>query len=304
MESALFVGCQTPSMAPQYERSARLVLGELGMGVVDIEFNCCGYPMRHQHFHSFLLAAARNLALAEARGLNIITLCKCCLGSLKRAQNFLAGRRDLLKEVRRELAQEGLTYQGRAEVRHLQKVLHDEVGITRISDSLRLEFRGLRVAILYGCHALRPSRDTGFDANPFDPSLIEELVKATGATPVPWEGRLKCCGAPLRDRNEELSLRLATQRLDECLESGADVLNVDCPHTLLQMKWAFNKLRPLSARMLRGVALYPQLLGLAMGFAPQALGLDENRPHSGYLANHLSPRPSWESEDEPDRAIA
>lgn len=290
MSFALFTGCQVPSQAPQYEKSSRLVLRKLGLAVADLEFNCCGYPMRHQHFRSYLLAAARNLALAEARGLDLLTLCKCCLGSLRRAQDFLATQPELLAEVRSELAGEGLAYHGRARVRHLQSVLHDEVGLEAIKAALTRNLRGLRVATLYGCHALRPSRVTGFDPNPYRPTLIEDLLAVTGATSVAWEGKLKCCGAPLRERNENLSLKVIAQRFEECQAAGADVLNVDCPHTLAQIKWAFKKLWPGSAQQLRGVALYPQLLGLALGIAPADLDLDENRPRSGYLANYLSPR--------------
>ncbi|MFZ5584552.1 MAG: CoB--CoM heterodisulfide reductase iron-sulfur subunit B family protein [Thermodesulfobacteriota bacterium] len=289
MRFALFLGCQVPGQAPQYEKSSRLVLKKLGVALTDLEFNCCGYPLRHQHFHSYLLAAARNLALAEAGGLDLLTLCKCCLGSLRRAQDFLAARPELLAQIQADLAREGLAYRGRAQVRHLQSVLHDEVGLEAISSALTRRLQGLRVATLYGCHALRPSRITGFDRNPYQPTLIEDLLEATGAASLPWDGKLKCCGAPLRERNEELSLAMIGQRFAECQAAGADVLNVDCPHTLAQIKWAFKKLWPRSARQLRGVVLYPQLLGLALGIAPEDLALDDNRPRAGYLANHRSP---------------
>ncbi|MFH1058841.1 MAG: CoB--CoM heterodisulfide reductase iron-sulfur subunit B family protein [Pseudomonadota bacterium] len=289
MPYAMFLGCQIPSLAPQYEKASRLVLKRLEVGVTDMEFNCCGYPMRHQHFHTYLLAAARNLALAESKGLDLLTLCKCCLGSLRRAQEFLATQPELLREVQKDLEREGLTYHGRAKVKHLQTVLHDDIGKEAITKALSRSLQGLKVATLYGCHALRPSRITGFDPNPYHPTLIEDLLELTGAQALAWDGKLKCCGAPLRERNEELSLAVIGQRFAECQRAGADVLNVDCPHTLLQIKWAFKQLWPDSANQLRGVALYPQLLGLALGIPPAELGLDENRPRSSFLANYLSP---------------
>jgi heterodisulfide reductase subunit B len=291
MRFALFLGCQIPNFAPQYEKSSRLVLKKLGIKLKEVEFNCCGYPLRHQHFHTYLLAAARNLALAEAKGMDLLTLCKCCLGSLKHAQNFLANDPSQLRAINEQLSQEGLIYQGRARVKHMQTVLHDEVGLERISDLVVRQLKGLRIATLYGCHALRPSRVTGFD-NPYAPHIIDDLMEVTGATSVPWAGKLKCCGAPLRENNEELSLAVISQRLAECHESGADVLNVDCPHTLLQLKWAFKMLWPKSVELLKGVVLSPQLLGLALGMAPSDLGLDENRPRAGYLGNYLAPRDS------------
>ncbi|MFH1035632.1 MAG: CoB--CoM heterodisulfide reductase iron-sulfur subunit B family protein [Pseudomonadota bacterium] len=289
MSFALFLGCQIPNFAPQYEKSSRLLLKKLGIKITDMEFNCCGYPLRHQHFHTYLLAAARNLALAEAKGLDLMTLCKCCLGSFKRAQAFLAGNAELLLEVNQQLAQEGLAYRGHAQVRHLQTVLHQDVGLERLSEMVVRQLKGLRVATLYGCHALRPSKITGFD-NPYAPHIIDDLMEITGATSVPWAGKLKCCGAPLRDNNEDLSLAVIGQRLKEYQESGADVLNVDCPHTLLQIKWAFKSLWPESVELVKGVVLSPQLLGLALGLAPSDLGLDENRPRAGFLGNYLAPK--------------
>jgi len=294
MRYALFLGCKIPSYAPQYETSARAVLKELGLKLASEEFNCCGYPLRDQHFHSFILAAARNLALAEAKGVPVITLCKCCLGSLKRAQSFLAQQPELLSMVRAKLALEGLDYQGATSVRHLQSVLHAEVGVEKISDLVTRSLEGIKVATMYGCHALRPSRITGFDSA-FAPSLIEDLLKAVGAEPVPWKGRLKCCGGPLRERNPELSLATIMMRLKEFAASGAGVLNVDCPHTLLQVKWAHETLAVQGKQSLPGVVLYPQLLGLALGLDPGRVGLDKNSPPPRALTGDAPPPAAGEA---------
>lgn len=302
MHWALFTGCQIPASAPQYERSARQVLKKLGVRLKAMEFNCCGYHLRHQHFQSYLLAAARNLALAEGQGLRIMVLCKCCLGSFKHAMRFLGQNPELLAEVNEQLSREGLTYQGRAQVKHLQTVLHQDIGLPRLSELVVRRLPGLRIATMYGCHALRPSKVTGFD-NPYAPHIIEDLLEVTGAVSLDWAGRLKCCGASLRESNPDLSLEVIGQRLRECRESGADVLNVDCPHTLSQIKWAFEKLWPQSANLLRGVVLTPQLLGMAMGLAPSSLGLDENQPRTDYLCNYLAPL-GWQGTQQERRDIS
>jgi heterodisulfide reductase subunit B2 len=288
MRYALFLGCKIPSRAPHYEVAARRVLKALDIKLVDLPFNCCGYPMRDQYFESYLMSAAKNLALAESKGQNILTLCKCCLGSLKGAQSFLATHRNFLTMVNDVLAREGLVYTGACQVKHLQTVLYDDVGIEKLSKMVRHPLSGLKVAAFYGCHALRPSRITEFD-NPYDPHIIDDLLEATGADSVPWEGRLKCCGAPLREKNSELSLATIVELLQECSDSGAQVLNIDCPHTLLQIEWAFETLGPQCLKNLRGVAVYPLLLGLALGLDPKDLGLEDNRLRSGCIANYLAP---------------
>ncbi len=79
---ALFLGCQIPARVQGYERSARTVLDKLGLTVMDIpEFTCCGYPLRNLNRIAFLASAARNLALAESQGRDVLTLCMCCFGT-------------------------------------------------------------------------------------------------------------------------------------------------------------------------------------------------------------------------------
>ena len=78
MKYALFLGCKIPSRLPAYEASTRAVLGHLGVTLVDLEFDCCGYPARNYSHDAFVFAAAHNLALAERAGLDLLTPCKCC----------------------------------------------------------------------------------------------------------------------------------------------------------------------------------------------------------------------------------
>ena len=90
MEFALFIGCNIPARVQQYELSARAVMDKLNIDIVVIrEFYCCSYPMRNADFKTYLLFSARNLALTEKRGLDMMTLCKCCYGSLKKAAHLL-----------------------------------------------------------------------------------------------------------------------------------------------------------------------------------------------------------------------
>src|SRR5512137_1477698 len=91
MRLALFVGCKIPAAVPAYETSARAVLARLGAELVAVDFGCCGYPSRSLRLDAYLLLAARNLALAAARSLDVLTLCQCCYGSLRHAQHLLAG---------------------------------------------------------------------------------------------------------------------------------------------------------------------------------------------------------------------
>jgi heterodisulfide reductase subunit B len=277
MEFALFLGCTIPARLNQYESSSRAVLEKLGVGLVDIrEFNCCGYPLRNIDFKAFLLSSARNLALAEKKNLNVMTLCKCCYGSLKKADFLMKENASLKKEVNSILEKEGLKVEGRIEIKHLLSVLHKEIGIEAIKGKMAMPFKRLKIATHYGCHALRPSQVVEFD-NAVAPSLFDQLVEATGAESIDWPMKLECCGAPLWGINDRLSMDLTLKKLTDGKRSGADYVCAACPYCHIQ----FDKVQKmiLSERNVNHPLpsiLYTQLLGLSLGIERKALGLEMN----------------------------
>jgi heterodisulfide reductase subunit B len=278
MKYALFLGCQIPIRLQQYETSSRAVLERLGVELVEIEeFNCCGYPLRNLDFNTFLLASARNLALAEKKNLNVMTLCQCCYGALRKADFLLKENLSLRKEVNAILQQEGIPYEGKVEVKHLLTVLHQEVGIAAIRKKVEKPFEGLNVAVHYGCHALRPSEIVRFD-NPGNPTLFDRLVEVTGAKSIDWLLRLECCGAPLLGSHDELSTEMTLKKLKNGQESGADYLCTACTYCQIQFDTVQQMI--LSQKNLNHPLpsiLYPQLLGLSMGIPPEPLGLKMNK---------------------------
>jgi len=283
MKFALFLGCNIPARLEQYESSARGVLGKLGVGLVDIkEFNCCGYPVRNLDFKTFVLASARNLALAEKKNLNLLSLCKCCYGSLKKVDHLMKEDASLRKEINATLEKEGLKYEGGIEVKHLLSVLYHEVGLGPLKEKIENPFEGLKIATHYGCHVLRPSQIVQFD-NPVAPSIFDQLVEVTGAKSIFWQTKLECCGAPLWGVNDDLSMDLTEKKLTDGKQSGADYLCTACSYCQMQ----FDTVQKMILAK-RGTnhhlssILYPQLLGLSMGLNREILGLEKNQlPISG-----------------------
>ena len=181
MKYALFLGCKIPSKLPAYETSMRAVLGHLGVTLVDLEFDCCGYPARNVSRDAFVASAAHNLALAERAGLNVLTPCSCCFGTLRHAMQFLTEDAQLRARVAQALAAEGLAWSGSTEVEHLLPVLARKVGMDALDAAIRTPRTGLRVAAQYGCHTLRPSNVARVDS-PLAPTIFETLITVTGAT--------------------------------------------------------------------------------------------------------------------------
>lgn len=278
MKFVLFLGCSIPARLVQYESSSRAVLAELGVDLLDMdEFNCCGYPVRNINSRAFLLASARNLALAERLNLGMITLCKCCFGSLKKADHLMKGNPSLRKEMNHILEKEGLKYEGGIEVIHLLQVLHNLVGIEAIREKISRPYKDLKIATHYGCHALRPSSIVQFD-DPVAPSLFDQLVEITGAQSIYWPTKLECCGAPAFGINDDLSKNLTEKKLTDAKKSGADYLCTSCPYCHMQFdtvqKMIFSK--RASDHHLPSI-LYPQLLGLSLGITSEKLGLGMNQ---------------------------
>lgn len=277
MKFTLFLGCNIPARVQQYELSTRAVSDKLGIEIVDNrDFKCCGNPIRNIDNKTFLLMAARNLALAELQGLNMLVLCKCCFGSLKKAAHVIKQDPLIQKEVNALLAKEGLKYSGTTQIKHLLSVLYHDIGINVLKEKITRPFKGIKIATHYGCHALRPSDITEFD-NPVAPVLFDELVAATGAKSIDWPLKLECCGAPMLGVNDNLSMDLTEKKLTDGIRAGADFLCVACPYCQMQfdkVQHMISSLRNMNDRLLSIV--FPQLLGLAMGISGKALGMNLN----------------------------
>ena len=268
MTYALFLGCKTPASLPAYEQSTRAVLGHLGVALADLDFTCCGYPARSYGRDAFVVAALRNLALAERAGHDVLTPCTCCFGTLRHAVRIAAEDAGLRTRAAHALADEGLAWSGSVGVVHLLEVLAHEIGVDTLAGAVRAPRSGMRVAAQYGCHALRPSDLTGID-NPAAPTLFETLIRATGATPVDWPRRLDCCGDPLHEANPQVAVHMTRAKLADAAAAGADAVCTACPHCHLRL----DAVRATAPAPTVPALLYTQILGLAMGLAPGALGL-------------------------------
>ncbi|MCP4694134.1 MAG: disulfide reductase [Desulfobacterales bacterium] len=275
---ALFHGCNIPARVTQYADATRVVLQKIDIELQEIpDFNCCGYPMRNGSRMAFVLSAARNLALAEKSGHDLLVMCKCCFGNLKKAQRVLELEPDLRGEVNRTLSKEGLEYGGSLEVKHLFTALFHDVGVKALKAGVARAFKGLTIAASHGCHALRPSNVTRFD-NPVSPEMFDALVKVTGAYSVEWSRKLDCCGAPLMGVNDDLSMAMAKKKMMAAKKAGAHYICVACPFSHLQFDAVQKKIadedeswEPI------GSILYPQLLGLSMGVDGETLGIHKNQ---------------------------
>jgi len=274
----MFLGCAIPYRVSAFEISARKILGRLNVELVEMpEFNCCGLPLDPVSHEMMLILAARNLAMAEQKNLNIITLCPGCAGTLKKVNRILKEDKALRDQINQHLKEAGLEFKGTVDAKHLIQVLTEDVGLEKIKDTVVKPLTMLKVAEHNGCHILRPKEYIGFD-DPEDPKTLKTLIEATGATCLDYMDETECCGAPSVGVSDKVALQLARDKLNHIKDVKAEAMVTICP--FCHIMYDTNELRiEKTFNEAYGIPIlhYPQLLGLAMGMKPEELAFNELR---------------------------
>ena len=289
MDFAIQRCCVTPIYLKSYNSSTDAVLRALDIGLVDInEFNCCGYPLKDIDLKAHVLASARNLGLAEKRNLDVMTFCNCCYESLREAKHLLKEDESIKRDINEKLIKEDLEYGGTTKVRHLLEVLYNDVGIEALKEKVVMPFKGLKIAVHYGCHILRPKQLVQFD-DPGTARVFDQLVEITGAEIVPWEAQLDCCGAPVWGIDDDLSMDLTQKKTRDARQSGADFLCVACAYCQIQFDRVQKMLlsRRGEDKGLPSI-LFTQLLGLSLGIDSEVLGIGQNELDAKGIEHFLS----------------
>lgn len=296
----MFWGCTIPARFPFIEKATRLALHDLGAEPVDLAgFTCCPEAtlVRSADEEVFYLTAARNLALAEEQGLPLLTPCNGCYSTFKSVLADLKVDWRLRDSVNQHLAAAGLSLSGDLEVWHLVEWLSEDLGPAALVKNITKPLWGMRLAVHYGCHLLRPSPAVRWDSSTA-PTKFEALVRALGATVVDYPTKMDCCGNALdRVGRRQDSLSLLERKLSDVRAQEADALVVSCPSCFLQ----FDLNQAAQSRSTGGdlpVFYITELIALAMGHKPEDLGLARHRVE---VAPFLE---KWETKLKQRRALA
>ncbi len=281
---AYFWGCYVPGRLPHMEKATRAVFNRLGVDAIDLPgLTCCPEKtmIRNLNYRDWILTAARNLTVAEEAGRTFVTPCTGCFSTLKEAYVKLHTDPVLREEVNRELARIGRHYHGTGDVVHLLDVLYQDIGVGSLRNQIRYPMTGLRIAIHYGCHLVRPSGQLLFD-DPFWPHKLDELVEALGAKSVAYSSKMECCGnLLLRAGDTPTSQAMCRSKLRDMIEAGADALTLVCPSCMMQYDNMQAVLQREGENLNLPVLYYGELLGLALGMEPEEFGLDRHRVDVG-----------------------
>ena len=272
MEIAYFLGCIMNNRYPGIEKATRQLFDALDIELKDMEgASCCPAPGVFGSFDEKTWAsiAARNLSIAEDMGMDIMTECNGCFGSLKESEDKKAEINEVLSEVGKE-------FKGTTEVKHFAQILRDDVGYEKLASLIEKPL-DLNVAVHYGCHFLKPTAEIGIEEQAEDPSILDDLVEITGAKSVPYEDKMMCCGAGggLRSRDLDVTLSYTKEKLEHMTEAGVDAIVNVCPFCHLQFDQGQTEVNDkYGTDYALPVFHLAQLYGLAMGLTADDLTLD------------------------------
>ncbi len=282
-----YPGCATKATAIGLGLSAQAIAKPLDIELIELDnWTCCGStPYGSLDELKSVPVAARNLALAEKTGFDLVTPCSSCFVTLYRTNLHLQEDPQLMEQVNEALAVVNLGYHGEVRVRHLTEVLVNDVTPEVIVAKVQRGFNGLKVAPYYGCQLVRP--DYGFD-DPESPQSLDRLVVSLGAEAVPYPLKNRCCGGSLIISEERLALGLIRKLLDNAVENGAQCIITPCPLCQLNLDAYQSRVNSkFSTKFNLPVLFITQLIGLALGIDAKSLGLNTNIVSPSPVLDHI-----------------
>ena len=275
---AFFLGCIAPNRYPQIEKATKFVMDKLGYTILDMErATCCPAPGVFRSFNKFdwMVAAARNLCIAEKLDVDIITVCNGCFGTLQEVNKHLKENEDHREKVNEKLKLLGdYEFKGTIDVRHIAEVLGYEVGPWGIEDVIVRKVNA-RAAVHYGCHFLKPTRIREIESSE-GPTIVEEFIEALGVESVPFKEQLTCCGAGggVKAFDGNASMTIFAEKMKNIDEVKPDFILDICPFCHLQFETGqdfVNKNKNCNYDY--PVIHLSQLVAYCMGMEPNFIGL-------------------------------
>lgn len=273
-----FPGCTLSTKAKSLDTRARQCAEILGFPLSELpEWQCCGavYPMA-QDAIAERLGAARALINSRDIGGPLITLCSACHHVIKRVNDDLKTNEIIRTKVNNYLEAE-VPYSGETKVYHYLEFLRDEIGFDELKKKVVKPLTDRKIGAYYGCMLLRPSGIMQMD-DPENPSIIEDFIRALGATPVIYDMRNECCAGYLAVTDKKLCEKAVGGIVSDALDKGAEELITACPLC------AYNLVANAVDKKIK-VSYFTELLAEALGIldaeALEAAMEEENLDMSG-----------------------
>lgn len=225
-----FPGCTLKNKAIELDAYARFSAEALGFELKEIEeWQCCGgvYPMSQKEVAP-KLPSVRALADAKDNNQDLVTLCAACYNVLKQTNDAILNDGFTGFKANTYLKEDGIEYNGETKVLHFLEILRDVIGWDNVKAAVKNPLKGKKIGAYYGCLLLRPANVMKFD-DPENPQIIEDFIKAIGATPVIFAQRNECCGAYTMFEDASIPEKRANAIISNAEDFGAEMLVTSCP---------------------------------------------------------------------------
>ncbi len=280
MKYSYFPGCSLETVARSYDVSAKMTAEKLGMELIELDdWNCCGATA---YFHIdeilALTLCARNLAMAEKMGLDVVAPCSACYKNMLETNIRLKNDEELREHINLALKEDGLQFGGQGRVLHLVDIFLEDVGLEKIQQLVMNSLKGLRVAPYYGCQILRPKMGR---ENIEHPDFLENLLSACGAEAIDYPLKTQCCGGSLIITKNSVAIKMVHNLLKCATDKGADLVVTTCPLCQINLECYQKQVnRIYGTRFSVPVFYFTQLLGFALGIPKGDLliGSEMNSP--------------------------
>ncbi|MEE9564289.1 MAG: CoB--CoM heterodisulfide reductase iron-sulfur subunit B family protein [Candidatus Hydrothermarchaeaceae archaeon] len=278
MKLAYYPGCSLESTGKEYDMSTKEVFKALDIELSGLkDWNCCGSSAASSTDYLLSLALpARNLAISENENLDVMAPCPECYLKLWKACESVKADPEMLEKVNKILEGTGLKLQGNIDVKHPVYVLVNDFGLEKLKEQVVKPLDELKVVPYYGCVMLKPPRGDRVDSAE-NPTGLDRMITTVGAAVVPFDLKVSCCGGALMLTNREVMLKLTHELLKSAKNAGADCIITACPlcHMALDAR-QIEVEKEYNEKIDMPILYFTQLIGLALGIAPNKLGLNKN----------------------------
>ena len=296
MKYAFYPGCVARGACPELYSATLEVCEILGIELDEQALEgaaCTGAGVLQEK--TLLLADtlnARTFALAEKSGLPLMTICSTCQGVMSQANQRLTEDPEYLAKVNETLADEGLEYKGTIDPKHLLWIIAEDLGIDFLESKIVRKLEGFKFAPFYGCYIVRPSKALKLDENPNRKQALEQVIETVGAEVVEFPGSTLCCGFPILTINPKNSQTMVANHTIDAKDRGADAMVTPCPLCHLNLDGYQPNAAALAKRDIDLPIIHlPQLVGLALGIAPEKMRLNKHLVSTKKLLSELAVAP-------------
>ena len=169
---------------------------------------------------------ARNIAIAENNGFDIITACASAQGILHETLSTFKNDPIALASANSVVAKiTGNTVTAEINSHHLLHVLVDEIGLEKVEAAV-INPLDMDIACYYGPHMQRPGACGGDD--PWNPDYMERLITALGGRPVMYPTRCSSVGNPSLLSLGDSVMKMTARVLNDAKKAGAQLLVSAC----------------------------------------------------------------------------